>query len=63
MFAKWMPRHAGLVVLGGLLLACYGVDRRLYPHYGLHRWLPLRWRLTLVAMLSCWLGAWGAFFL
>ncbi len=55
-----LPLSAGLWVLGCLLVACYAVDHKLYPHYALQRWLPLRLRLTLVAVLSCWLGAWGA---
>lgn len=52
-----MPPNAGLGTLGVLLAACYLVDRRLYPHYALQSWLPLRLRLTVVAMLSCFLGA------
>ena len=52
-----MPPWAGLVVLGLLLAACYGVDRQLYLHYQLQGWLPLRFRLTLVASLSCMVGA------
>lgn len=54
-----MPPWAGLVVLGVLLAACYAVDRRLYQHYHLQGWLPLRLRLTTVASLSCWVGAYG----
>ena len=54
-----MPPWAGLVVLGVLLLICYAVDRRLYGRYHLEGWLPLRFRLTLVASLSCFFGASG----
>ena len=33
-----MPPWSGLVVHGVLLLACYAVDRRLYPAEGVARW-------------------------
>lgn len=52
-----MPPHAGLVWLGLLLLVCYGVDRRLYPQAGLQHWLTLRFRLTSMAALSCFVAA------
>ena len=55
-----MPPSAGLVVLGAMLVACYLVDRRVYPRHGLQRWLVLRFRLSAVAALSCFLGAAGA---
>ena len=54
-----MPPWAGLVVLGVLLALCYAVDRRLYVHYHMQGWLPLRLRLTWVASLSCMVGAYG----
>lgn len=54
-----MPPWAGLVVLGVLLAACYLVDRRLYRAYQMDGWLPLRLRLTVVASLSCMVGAYG----
>lgn len=57
--AVMMPPSAGLVVLGAMLLACYGVDRRLYPPQGMGRWLTLRFRLSAVASLSCFIGAAG----
>jgi len=57
--AVLMPPWAGLVVLGVLLALCYLVDRRLYAHYLMQGWLPLRLRLTLVASLSCMVGAYG----
>ena len=47
----------GLLVVTALLWACLAVDRVLYPRYQLHAWLPMRWRLTLVASLSCLAGA------
>lgn len=55
-----MPAYAGLVVLGGLLIACYLVDRRSYPALGLAPWLTLRFRLSTVAALSCFLAAAGS---
>lgn len=55
--AVLMPPHAGLVVLGVLLVLCYLSDRRLYPLLGASAWLTLRFRLSLVASFSCFLGA------
>ncbi len=52
-----MPAYAGLVIQGLMLVGCYLVDRRLYPTYGLSAWLKLRFRLTVVATLCCFLGA------
>ncbi|HMN92440.1 MAG TPA: DUF3429 domain-containing protein [Hydrogenophaga sp.] len=52
-----MPAHAGLAWLGFLVLLCYGVDRKLYQRAGLAIWLTLRFRLTAVAALSCFIGA------
>ena len=58
--AAVMPPDAGLVVQGVMLLACYGVDRRLYPQLGAAGWLTLRFRLSAVAALSCFIGAAGS---
>ena len=52
-----IPAYAALPLLGLALIACYAVDRKTYPAVGLSRWLPLRLRLTVVATLSCVLGA------
>jgi hypothetical protein len=52
-----MPPHAGLAWLGLLLLVCYGVDRRLYASAGLQPWLTLRFRLSGVGALSCFIAA------
>ena len=57
--AMMLP-HAGLVLLGLGLVACYLVDRRVYPRHGLAGWLTLRFRLTAVAALACFLGAAGS---
>lgn len=54
-----MPPHAGLVVHGAALVACYAVDRRVYPRHGLAAWLTLRFRLSAVAAVCCFLGAAG----
>lgn len=55
-----MPPYAGLVVQGVGLIACYAVDRRVYPQHGAPAWLILRFRLTGVASLSCFVGAAGS---
>ncbi|MDO8904193.1 DUF3429 domain-containing protein [Hydrogenophaga sp.] len=52
-----IPPYAGLVSLGLLLVLCYIVDRHFYRRAGLTRWLGLRLQLTIVASLSCFLGA------
>ena len=57
--AVMMPPYAGLVVHGVMLLVCYAVDRRVYPVQGAAQWLVLRFRLSTVASLSCFLGAAG----
>ncbi len=58
--AVMMPASAGLVIHGLMLLACYAVDRRVYPQHGAAHWLTLRFRLSSVAALSCFVGAAGA---
>jgi hypothetical protein len=58
--ALLMPAHAALVLHGVLLLACYAVDRRLYVQAGTPGWLTLRFRLSAVAALSCFIGAAGS---
>jgi Protein of unknown function (DUF3429) len=58
--AVTMPPYAGLVVHGATLVACYLVDRRVYPAQGASAWLVLRFRLSAVASLSCFLGAAGS---
>ena len=42
---------------GLLLLVCYAVDRRLYAQAGAQGWLTLRFRLSSIAALSCFIGA------
>jgi hypothetical protein len=55
-----MPAYAGLVVHGVALVICYLVDRKVYPRCGASAWLMLRFRLTVVASLSCFIGAAGS---
>lgn len=55
-----MAPAAGLVVDGVLLAASYGADRRLYPAQGVGRWLTVRFRLSAVAALCCFLAAAGS---
>jgi Protein of unknown function (DUF3429) len=52
-----MPPFAGLAWLGFVLVLCYLADRSLYAHAGLQHWLTLRFRLSAVAALSCFVGA------
>ena len=47
----------GLALDASLLVACYLVDRAVYPWHGAGRWLPLRLRLTVLAAVSCAVGA------
>lgn len=52
-----MPAFAGLAWLGFLLILCYLADRTLYARAGLQAWLTLRFRLSAVAAVSCFVGA------
>lgn len=55
--ALMMPAYAALPLLALVLVACYVVDSKAYPAAGLANRLPMRMRLTVVATLSCLLGA------
>ncbi|WP_416760898.1 DUF3429 domain-containing protein [Roseateles sp. So40a] len=57
--ASTMPAYAGLAVEGFLLIGCYIADRKLYPALGASAWLTLRFRLSTVAALSCFIAAQG----
>ncbi len=57
-----MQPDAGLVVQGVMLIVCYLVDRRLYPAMGAGAWLTLRFRLSVVAALCCFLAAQATLF-
>jgi putative flippase GtrA len=52
-----MQPAAGLVLHGVMLIVCYLVDRRVYPVLGVAAWLVLRFRLSAVASMSCFLAA------
>jgi Protein of unknown function (DUF3429) len=52
-----MPPFAGLAWLGFVLILCYLADRTLYPRAGLQAWLTLRFRLSAIAAISCFIGA------
>ncbi len=56
----WWGITATLQALGATLLLCLAVDWRWYPRLGLAGWLGLRLRLSVVAALSCFIGAAGA---
>lgn len=58
--AVLMPPYAGLVIHGVTLVGCYLVDRNVYPVHGAGRWLVLRFRLSVGASLSCFIGAAGS---
>ena len=51
------PPAIGLGANALLLVACYAVDRAVYPSCGAARWLPLRARLTVIAASSCVIAA------
>jgi hypothetical protein len=55
-----MQASAGLVIHGLMLVVCYLVDRKVYPVQGAAAWLVLRFRLSAVASLSCFVGAAGS---
>lgn len=57
--AAMLGASAGLWLIVMGLWACYAVDRRVYPVYGLRDWLPLRLVLTWGATASCALSALG----
>jgi Protein of unknown function (DUF3429) len=57
--ALMMPAFAGLPLLALVLVVCFAVDYKTWPGAGLGEWLPLRFRLTAVAAVSCLIGAGG----
>ena len=48
-----------LLGMAVLLWLCYRVDQKRYPHYQLELWLPMRFRLTLVASIACMVSSVG----
>lgn len=57
LLAVIMPAYAGLALIGFVLIACYLIDRKLYPQLGAAGWLTMRFRLTVLASLCCFLAA------
>jgi Protein of unknown function (DUF3429) len=49
----------GLLVIAGLLCACFVVDSKVYPRLGVQAWLPMRLTLTVIASAACIAGALG----
>ena len=58
--ALLMPASAGLVIHAVMLIVCYLVDRKVYPAQGAGCWLTLRFRLSVVASLACFVAAAGS---
>ena len=57
--ALMMQPSIGLLLIAGVLWACFAVDRVMYPRSGAQAWLPMRLALTIVAGASCVAGALG----
>lgn len=52
-----LQTELGLLIVGAVLLLCLAIDYKIYPQYGLERWLRMRSILTFVATASCILPA------
>lgn len=57
--ALLLPVAAALALHAAVLSACFFVDRAVYSRQDAGAWLPLRSRLTVIAVLGCLLGAGG----
>ena len=57
--AAFLTSPFNLLSMSILLWLCYRVDQKRYPHYQLESWLPMRFRLTLVASISCLVSSVG----
>lgn len=57
--ALLLPVAEALALDAAMLSACFLVDRAVYPRQDAGAWLPLRARLTTLAVLGCLLGAGG----
>lgn len=55
--AVLMAPKPALLVHAAMLVGCFVVDRVLYRHEGIARWLPLRLKLTAFATVCCLAGA------
>lgn len=58
--ALLLPISQGLVTLALLLGICLAVDRRIYPTFGLGKWLMMRLQLTVVAVVCLLAGSLAA---
>lgn len=54
-----MPPYAGLVLQGAMLVGSYLMDRRFYPLLRAESWLTLRFRMSGLSALLCFLAAAG----
>lgn len=52
-----MPAYSGLPLLGLLLIGSYLVDRKTWPEAGLREWMTMRFHMTVVSSLACFLAA------
>ena len=59
-FGALMEPSAGLPFLAFMFVLCYVVDDRTWEHAGLSEWINLRFHVTVVAVLSCLVGAAGS---
>ena len=55
--AALLDPRVGLPIHAAMLVACYAVDRAVYPRHRVARWLRLRLRLTVAAAVCCVAGA------
>ena len=58
--ALMLPPSMGLMLIAGVLWACFLADRLVYRRCGAQARLPMRFVLTIVASASCIVGALGA---
>ena len=59
-FGVLMTPAAGMPFLALMFVVCYLVDHRTWDRAGLSEWLTLRFHGTVVAVLSCLIGAAGS---
>ena len=58
-FGMLMMPGAGMPFLAIMFVASYIADHRSWPKVGLEEWLSLRFRTTVIAVVSCLIGAAG----
>lgn len=61
--ALLLPTVAALLLHAATLSVCFFVDRSIYPVEGAAAWLPLRARLTAIAVPCCLIGAWSTWWI